>query len=81
MRFLKNRHVLDGVSTMFVYCPSRCKVAECLNSTASMMLYFILLITVFLIIVYIYIKDVFLLEYSPGLSIIQCFNKETQPCS
>ena len=53
MRFLKYRHVLDGVSTMFVYYPSRCKVAECLTSTASMMLYFILLITVFLIVVYI----------------------------
>ena len=56
MRFLRNIHVPNGLSPMFVYYPSRFKVAECLTSAASMMLYLIFLITVFYIYIYIYIN-------------------------
>ena len=56
MRFLRNIHVPNGLSPMFVYYPSRFKVAECLTSAASMMLYFILFNhSIFFIYIYIYI--------------------------
>ena len=56
-RFSRNRHVPGGVPTVFVSYPSRCKIPKSLTSTASMMLYFILLSDYFCgLYIYIYMK-------------------------